>query len=163
MLTEIGEFIVGAHLQLIEKCDFIDYNVRPPGGGLKGLGELDVIALNFDSNTAFLCEVTTHIRGLLYKNNQETVARIKRKHERQKEYADKHLSNFNNHRFMFWSPVVPVGYVTEHLADIEGLEIIINGEYKRRVEQLRMLAKTTTHDARNPFFRMLQIVEHMRG
>ena len=31
MLTDIGEFIVGAHLQLIEECDFIDYNVRPPG------------------------------------------------------------------------------------------------------------------------------------
>ena len=31
-----------------------------------------VIALNFDTNTAYLCEVTTHIRGLLYKNNQET-------------------------------------------------------------------------------------------
>ena len=89
MLTEIGEYIVGAHLQLIEECDFIDYNVRPPGGGLKGLGELDVIALNFDTNTAYLCEVTTHIRGLLYKNNQETVARIKRKHKRQKEYAEK--------------------------------------------------------------------------
>ena len=56
MLTDIGEFIVGAHLQLIEECDFIDYNVRPPGGGLKGLGELDVVGLNFNSNTAYLCE-----------------------------------------------------------------------------------------------------------
>ena len=162
MLTEIGEYIVGAHLQLIEKCDFIDYNVRPPGGGLKGLGELDVIALNFDSNTAFLCEVTTHIRGLLYKNNQETVARIKRKHKRQKEYAGKYLTNFKTHKFMFWSPVVPVGYVTEQLAEIEGLEIVINGEYKRRIEQLMTLAKQTTHPAKNPFFRMLQIMEHMR-
>ncbi len=35
MFTYIGEFIVGAYLQLIEECDFIDYNVRPPGGGLK--------------------------------------------------------------------------------------------------------------------------------
>ena len=52
MLTDVGEFIVGAHLQLIEGCDFIDYNVRHPGGGLKGLGELDVIGLNFRTNTA---------------------------------------------------------------------------------------------------------------
>ena len=56
-----------------------------------------------------------------------------------------------------------MGYLTKHLAEIEGLELIINGEYKRRVEQLRVLAKQTAHDARNPFFRMLQIVEHMRG
>jgi len=39
MLTDIGEFIVGAYLQLIEECDVIDYNVRPPGGGLEGLNE----------------------------------------------------------------------------------------------------------------------------
>ena len=162
MLTDIGEFIVGAHLQLIEECDFVDYNVRPPGGGLKGLSELDVVGLNFDTNTAYLCEVTTHIRGVLYKNNQETVSRIKKKHKRQKEYADKQLANFKNHVFMFWSPVVPVGYITEHLNEIESLEKIINGEYRKRIEQLRLLAKNTTHDSRNPFFRMLQIIEHMR-
>jgi hypothetical protein len=162
MLTDIGEFIVGAYLQLIEECDFIDYNIRPPGGGLKGLGELDVVSLNFNSNTAYLCEVTTHIRGVLYKNNQETISRIKKKHERQKEYAKKYLTNFKNHKFMFWSPVVPVGYITEHLKEIESLESIINGEYKKRIEQLRLLAKNTTHDAKNPFFRMLQIMEHMR-
>lgn len=162
MLTDIGEFIVGAHLQLIQECDFIDYNVRPPGGGLKGLGELDVVGLNFNSNTAYLCEVTTHIRGVLYKNNQETVSRIKKKYERQKDYAKKYLTNFKSHKFMFWSPVVPVGYITEHLEEIEGLELVINGEYKKRIEQLRLLARKTTHDAKNPFFRMLQIIEHMR-
>lgn len=162
MLTDIGEFIVGAHLQLIEECGFIDYNVRPPGGGLKGLEELDVVGLNFNSNTAYLCEVITHIRGVLYRNNQETVSRIKKKHERQREYANKYLTNFKNHEFMFWSPVVPVGYITEHLECIESLELVINGEYKQRIEQLRLLARNTTHDARNPFFRMLQIIEHMR-
>ena len=162
MLTDIGEFIVGAYLQLIEECDFIDYNVRPPGGGLKGLNELDVVGLNFKTNTAYLCEVTTHIQGLLYKNNQETIRRIKKKHERQKEYAKTYLKNFKNHRFMFWSPVVPVGYLTQELQKIKTLELIINGEYKNRIEKLRELAKKITHDTRNPFFRMLQILEHMR-
>ena len=65
MLTDVGEYFVGAYLQLGEGCDFVDYNVRPPGGGLKGLEELDVVGLNFKTRTAFLCEVTTHIRGLL--------------------------------------------------------------------------------------------------
>jgi len=162
MLTDIGEYIVGAYLKLIEECDFIDYNVRPPVGGLEGLEELDVIGLNFKSSTAYLCEVTTHIRGLLYKNNQESVKRIKKKYERQKNYADQYLTNFENKKFMFWSPVVPVGFITEKLKEVEGLELIINGEYKSRIEKLRMLARNTTHDARNPFFRMLQIMEHMR-
>lgn len=162
MITDIGEYIVGGCLQLLEKCDFVDYNVRVPGGGLDGLGELDVVGLNFKTQTAFICEVTTHIRGLLYKNNNETVTRIIKKHERQKSYASKYLSNFENTRFQFWSPVVPVGYITSNLASVPSLELIINGEYKKRITELRSLAAETTHDARNPVFRMLQIFEHLR-
>jgi hypothetical protein len=162
MLTDIGEFIVGAHLQLTEGCDVLDYNVRTPGGGIEGLNELDVIGLNFKTNTAYLCEVTTHIRGVLYKNNQETVRRIKKKHANQIAYSKKYLEHFENHRYMFWSPVVPVGYVTKHLAEIDTLESVINGKYKQCIDDLRKLAKETTYDARNPFFRMLQIIEHMR-
>jgi hypothetical protein len=162
MLTDVGEYVVGACLQLIEHCDFVDYNVRPPGGGLEGLGELDVVGLNFKTQSAYLCEVTTHIRGLLYVNNQETVARVAAKLERQKAYAHKYLRNFRNRRFQFWSPVVPFGYLTTNLAQIPGLELIINGEYKKRVKKLRELAKEETYDARNPVFRMLQILEHLR-
>ncbi|MFQ5581627.1 MAG: hypothetical protein ACE5F3_03245 [Mariprofundaceae bacterium] len=162
MLTDIGEYIVGAYLQVKEECDFIDYNVRPPGGGLKGLGELDVIGLNFKTDTAFLCEVTTHIRGVLYKNNEVTVDRIEKKFLRQKDYAFEYLDNFSNKRFMFWSPVVPVGYITSELDKIDGLELVINGTYKRCVKELITEAGKTTHDLRNPFFRMLQILEHMR-
>ena len=40
-------YIVGAYLKLIEGCDVIDYNVRPPGGGMAGLSELDVVGLDF--------------------------------------------------------------------------------------------------------------------
>jgi len=162
LLTDVGEFLVGAHLQLGEDCDVVDYNVRPPGGGLEGLGELDVVGFNFKTDTAFLCEVTTHIRGLLYKNNQETVARIQRKHMRQQQYAEEYLDNFNSIRYQFWSPVVPKGYVTEELAKVDSLELIINGEYKKRVLALQDLAKKETHDARNPVFRVLQILGHLR-
>jgi hypothetical protein len=64
MKTEIGEYIVGVYLKLIKKCDFIEYNARPSGGGLVGLNELDVIGFDFKSKTVYLCEVTTHISGL---------------------------------------------------------------------------------------------------
>ncbi len=162
MLTEIGEYIVGAYLKLKLDCDFVDYNVRPPGGGLRGLEELDVLGLDLEKNIAYLCEVTTHIRGLLYKDNKTTVERIRKKHKRQKWYAQKYLSHFDKVRYMFWSPRVPKGYVTENLAKIRELELVVNGEYKERIEELRHLAKSTTHDARNPFFRMLQIMEHLQ-
>jgi hypothetical protein len=33
--TDIGEYAVGAYLKIIKKCDFVDYNVRSPGGGLE--------------------------------------------------------------------------------------------------------------------------------
>lgn len=162
MKPEIGELVVGAYLKLCLDCTFVDYNVRPPGGGLEGLGELDVVGLNPDSGDAYLCEVTTHIRGLLYRSNQESVARLRKKHKRQRKYAAKHLKAFGNIRFMFWSPVVPVGYLTRELAKISGLELVINGEYKRRVGELRELASRTAHDAGNDFFRTLQILERLR-
>lgn len=162
MLTDIGEYLVGAYLQLVEECDFVDYNVRPPGGGIEGLEELDVIGLQFKSRTAFLCEVTTHICGLLYKNNRETVLRIAKKYKRQKTYAKKYLGTFEELRFQFWSPVVPRGYLTENLAKIRGLELVINGEYKSRVAELSDLAARQTQDARNPVFRILQILGHLK-
>lgn len=162
MLTDVGEYLVGAYLQLIEQCDFVDYNVRPPGGGLEGLSELDVVGLNFKTQSVYLCEVTTHIRGLLYVSNEETVARVAAKNKRQKAYAAKYLLNFKNQHFQFWSPVVPVGYLTTNLEQISGLEMIINGEYKKRIEKLQELAKSETYDARNPVFRVIQILEHLR-
>jgi len=160
--TDIGEYIVGAYLKIVEECDFIDYNVRPPGGGLKGLNELDVVGLDFKNETAYLCEVTTHIRGVLYKDNKTTIEKIKKKYMRQKEYANKYLQGFLKRHFMFWSPVVPKGYITKELEKIDGLELVINKKYAQCIDELRIKAKELTNDVGNPFFRMLQILEHLR-
>jgi len=161
--TDIGEYIVGAYLKIIEECGFIDYNVRPPGGGLKGLNELDVVGLDFKNKIAYLCEVTTHITGLLYKDNKTTIEKIKKKYKRQKEYANKYLSDFPKRYFMFWSPVVPKGYVTKELEKIDGLELVINKKYAQCIDELRLKAKELTNDVGNPFFRILQILEHLRS
>lgn len=160
--TDVGEYIVGAYLKIINGCDFVDYNVRQPGGGLKGLNELDVVGLHFQSRTAYLCEVTTHIRRLLYKDNRTTVERIKKKHLFQISYASKHLKDFPNRYYMFWSPVVPKGYITEHLSKVVSLELIINQKYTQCVDELRQRAKTITCDVGNPFFRILQILENLK-
>lgn len=163
MKTDIGEYIVGAYLKLIEKCDVIDYNVRPTGGGIKGLGELDVIGMNFKTDTVFVCEVTTHLNGLLYGNgNGGTVKKIQDKHLRQKAYAEEFLTGFKNKRFMFWSPRVPKGAITNEISQLPDLELIINDEYSKKVDELRALARTTTSDCGNVFFRTLQILEHLR-
>lgn len=163
MTAEMGEYFVGAYLKLIEKCDFVDHNVRPPGGGLAGLDELDVIGLRFKDRTAYLCEVTTHIKGLNYGGNPETLARVKKKFLKLKEYARTYLApRFKHHKFMFWSPVVPVGYLTKGLAEIDGLELVINGVYKRRAHLLMDIASREKQDTGNPVFRVLQILGALR-
>jgi hypothetical protein len=162
MATDIGEYIVGAYLKIIVGCDVIDYNVRVPGGGLEGLNELDVIGLNFKEQIAYICEVTTHLRGTLYQDNLRTVERIRKKHERQRSYAEKYLTLFPTRHYMFWSPYVPEGYITNELGKITGLDLIINKIYTARIEELRNQARHSTHDTGNLFFRILQILEHLR-
>ena len=161
--TSIGEYIVGAHLKLIQNCDFVDYNVSAPGGGLEGLNEMDVLGLDMSEKVAYLCEVATHIRGLDYGGNEPTVEKIRKKHESQRRYAENHLTHFDDFEYMFWSPYVPIGYMTENLSKIEGLKLVINEDYSNQLKELSQLANETTHNTRNPVFRMLQIMEHTRS
>jgi len=104
MKTEMGEYIVGACFKLLKDCDFVDYNVRRPGGGLAGLNEIDVVGLDFKSKTAYLCEVTTHLEGLLYGSSaQSTVERINKKYQKLQKYAADYLSDFPNRHFSIWN------------------------------------------------------------
>lgn len=163
-MTEIGEYLVGAYLKVIANCDFVDYNARPPGGGLKGLEEFDIVGFDFREDVVFLCEVTTHIRGVLYGDGaDDTVKRIASKYKRQQKYYDDTLKdNFKRVHYMFWSPVVPIGKVTSELSKIKGLELVINEEYTKRVDELRKKSVELTNDVGNPAFRLLQILSHMR-
>jgi len=162
MQAEIGEYIVGAYLKIIKEVDYVDYNVRPPKGGLEGLAELDVVGLDIKTKTAYLCEVTTHILGLRYGDYEATYQRLLEKHQRQQMYANKYLKDFILIKYMFWSPIVPEGDLTDKLKSIEGLELIINDEYTKRIDELKKAAKDITQDTGNPFFRTLQILERLK-
>src|SRR5690349_1924403 len=163
MATEMGEFLVGAYLRLELKCGVVDYNARSPGGGLQGLGELDVIGFDFDAGAAYLCEVTTHLEGLLIgRGALATFDKIVKKHERQKSYAAEHLRRFRRIRYMFWSPVVARG-LAARLGQLDGLELMINGSYKTAIDKLRKHARRSTSTTSNPAFRVLQILEHLRS
>lgn len=159
--TDIGEYLVGAYLNVVEECDFVDYNVHPWGGKMKGLGEFDVIGLSFQENTIFICEVTTHIRGLNYGDYDKTVKRISEKFDRQKEYAKYWKKEFPNNRIMFWSPRVSSGLV-DLLRKIKGLELIMNKDYTEKIVKLQKKAREWSHDMNNPAFRLLQIMEHTK-
>jgi hypothetical protein len=162
MKTEAGELIVGAYLKVIWNCDVVTYNSRPPGGGLRGLEEIDVIGLQFQSKTAYLCEVTTHLNGLDYGGNPQTVERVIQKFQRLRAYAEDILSDFPNRHLMFWSPVVPQGYIIDNLRKVNGLELIINQDYTRCIDELREKARSRTNDENNDSFRLLQLLEHLR-
>ncbi len=166
MNTEMGEYVVGACLQLKFGCDFISYNVRPRESGLAGLAEIDVVGLNFVQHIAYLCEVTTHLGGLLYGSSYDYSAKkIGEKYARLQIYAKKNLDEYPTIKYMFWCPRVPRGRLTSLLDKIEekGLELVINDNYKENVEYLRSEARKTTRDIGNPFFRALQILEHLHA
>lgn len=163
MKTEIGEYVVGAYLRLIEECEAIEYNVIPPGGGIEGMGDLDVIGYRFKDNSVFICEVKTHLDGLCIGNScSDAVNKVKDQHKRQKQYVSKYLYMFKNPHFMFWSPIVPKGKITEGLNEISGLELIINEDYTKKVDILMEAANKTISDIGNPFFRTLQLLQKLR-
>ncbi len=64
---------------------------------------------------------------------------------------------------MYWSPVVPSGNLTQKLARIERLELILNDDFSKRIAELRKKAQKATHFDENPSFRLLQILAHLRN
>ncbi len=162
MNAKMGEYPVGAYLEVVEGCEFVDFNVRPPGGGMQSLAELDVVGFDFQSRRAYLCEVVTHILGLGYGNYDNSVSTIVKKFKRQEQYARERLAYFNEKKYMLWSPVVPKGLAAK-LRQIEGLELVINEDYADRMDKLREEAARITSNLGNPAFRVLQILEHMRS
>src|SRR5262245_13331448 len=125
MGTDIGELVAGAYLECIEQCDIVHYNYRPPGTGLKGMAEIDVLGLHFERQTVLMCEVATHLRGLNYgSGNAVTVQKIRDKLDRNMNCARYFESTFPIVRHMLWSPNVPTGALTKQLADL-GMELVI--------------------------------------
>ena len=161
MATEMGEYLAGAHLKLVLECDVVDYNVRPPGGGVQGL-EIDVVGFNLREKIAYLCEVATHVKGLNYgSGNHDSIKRIQAKFDKQQPYAQTFLPGFTC-TFMLWSPNVPKGYLEHRFEEIDGLEVVANRGYRIAVEELKKKARQETHPTENPAFRLLQILAAMR-
>ncbi|MDP3770241.1 MAG: hypothetical protein Q8R40_04890 [bacterium] len=164
MKTEIGEYIVGAWLKIVQKCDFVSYNVRPPTDGREALGELDVIGLDLRNKKVFICEVVTHIHGLGYYDLKTTLKKIEEKFLRQQNYAKKFLPEDFEKHYMLWSPIVTPQYEKAIKALLENtdLKLIINSEYSKKVDQIQVTIKGNKKDFGNPFVRVLQILEVLK-
>lgn len=169
MTEEIGESLVGSYLRHIKGCEIVTYNQRLSKKPSE-MGETDVLAIDVERPAVYLCEVVTHIRGMLYGSGTEaTLARVRGKFQRLTEYGRR---AFPSHErvYMLWSPYVPMGRITAGLqqlanrlaADGDTLELQINQDYSRRVDELRERARTDSKNYGEPFFRALQILEHLR-
>lgn len=161
-MTEMGEYLVGSYLKLVLHCDFVIYNQR-----IERQREIDVIGLDTEKNVAYLCEVATHLEGLNYgKSNEHTIQTIFQKISVFREYALKNLPKMKT-ICMLWSPYVPVGYLTDNLEKMQKqfdfrVELIINEKYSSKVDELKEKAKKETRKTGEPFYRALQILEHLR-
>ncbi|MEF3279493.1 MAG: hypothetical protein K6357_00790 [Elusimicrobiota bacterium] len=170
MLPEMGEYLVRAYLEHCKGCKIVCYNVKTG----KGQGEIDVMGFNFPEKTIFICEVATHLDGILYgKTLDTTVEKILSKFENMKTYVEENINKnkcFNKVHYMFWAPKVSgntlkaleekISEFKKTLNSEEELKLVINDEYTKCFHELKEKAKKSTTDTGNPAFRMLQIEQH---
>lgn len=161
---DIGESLVGSYFKYVLGCKIVVYNCH-----LDSNGELDVVALDPDGKKIYLCEVATHLRGLLYgDSNAATVARVSHKIKRAAAFA---AANFPDREpvFMLWAPAVSRGLVQDLLrlqADPGtqriNLKFVFNHDYTACIRRLRDIARQNIKTTDEPAFRLLQILEHLR-
>lgn len=173
-MQNLGEEIAGEYLKVIKGCEFIEYNLYTPDIQ----GEVDVVGIDIDNKRLYVCEVATHlITGLQYNKGgaPDNISRFLKKFRKNIPYANKYFSDYEKH-FMLWSPVVKnsgpraknnqlndVIEVKEALNKEFGcnLELIINHEYKKCLDELREHARKETKELKSPVLRMMQIEEKL--
>ncbi|ERG92787.1 MAG: hypothetical protein J07HQW1_02835 [Haloquadratum walsbyi J07HQW1] len=184
--TQIGEVIVGAYLRVINDCELVSYNQRSKEAGRQM--ELDVLGVKSTNGkqTVYACGVVTHIRGSLYSGSpdeegwwskygntsyQHSLECIFHKFEEDYDLVTSVFDDAEEYKFHFWSPYVSEGHLTDGLEEMtqqfendydESIELIINGEYTKRVRELRERASENKNGYDELAFRFFQILEHMR-
>ncbi|MBP2018821.1 Holliday junction resolvase-like predicted endonuclease [Symbiobacterium terraclitae] len=163
---EMGESLVSAYFKYVQNIRIVARNVPFH----QGQGEIDLIAIDPASHRVILCEVTTHIDGMLYgAGYDDTRDKVRDKLLRARDYAEAQFPGWK-HEFQQWAPVVRPAMATR-LAELEhelfqfhgmNVSMVINGRYAERVDELRRLAAQTLSATDEPAFRVLQILEHLR-
>ncbi len=163
---DIGESLVGAYLRYVEECDFVVYGTQT-----EAQGEIDVVGFQLEARKVWLCEVATHLDGLLYggSGNAGTLAKVRQKVERSILFAERMFPD-QERRFEWWSPragpALLHGFeeIEEELSsETTELGFIVNERYTNRVGRLVELSRAGTKATPESFFRALQILTHLRG
>lgn len=165
-----GEMLVGAYLKLVEECELVAYGQHSPIAGDQM--ELDVVGFQPEGDQRIIaCEVATHLGGLGYGTAEQNRERVAKKVRNADAYVERAFPSAASVRYEFWSPVVQpksagkLAEVAETFAAETGreLELVVNGTYRERVDELRALAGETQAQHGELAFRFLQILEHLRG
>lgn len=160
-MAEAAELLVGAYLKMVERCDVVGYNIRPPGGD-GGLHEIDVVGFRFSTRTAFLCEVATSVSGLASgKSANEAFEQLKCKVGLLWNYTNHTLNDFAEKKLMLWAPNVPNGPLLTKIKTLNDIEFVVNEAFTQRIQELRCVARDISSDEGNTAFRILQILEHL--
>ena len=167
---DIGESIVGAYMRYIRECEVVVYNtfLRTQQG------EIDVVALKTgEPRKVWLCEVTTHIGGMLYPatgGTDGTVSKLRDKLTRAHDFATVTFPKDSLH-FEIWSPRVARGKLTTAFDLLEkeaagldmDLKFVINDDYTAKMRELLAHSKQNSSATSEPAYRMLQVLTHLRG
>lgn len=167
MAEDVGESLVGSYLRYVEGCEFVLFNTYLPGIQ----GELDVIGIRLgEPRDVYFAEVTTHLDGMTYGGNAQTVAKIKSKLVRAQDFARDRFPD-DHHHFSVWSPRVAVGSVTHAFDELvrefndrgDDLSFVINVEYGDRIQRLIDVARANKRATSDPAFRLLQVLSRVRS
>lgn len=174
MSLNVGEELVAAYLEHIKGCNFIQQNLYTPDVQ----GEIDVVGINLDSKTIFVCEVAIHlVTGLQYTkdNRPNNVNKLTEKYSRDIEYANKYFPDYQK-QFMLWTPIIRIPKPTaknNQLRDIEQiranilstynveLDCIFNHRFLECLREMRQYANRETKNLNSPILRYLQIEEYL--
>jgi hypothetical protein len=167
---DIGESLVGAYLRHIVGCEVVTYN----SFFADRQGEVDVvgIATGAPPRTIWLCEVTTHIGGMLIRARGKRGADVvlREKLDRLRAFSEATFPG-DDYRYEWWSPRVAVGKLTEVMTEIEqeweaagrDLRFVINDAYTERIRELVGHARSNSSATNEPAYRMLQVLTRLRG
>lgn len=167
---DIGESIAGAYMRYIRECEVVVYNtfLRDQQG------EIDVVALKTGSpREVWLCEVTTHIGGMLYVGSEGgdgTISKLRDKLSRARAFAEVAFPGDHLH-FEIWSPRVAKGKLTDAFdalkaeANSQGIDLgfVVNEDYTEKIRELADHAGKNPSATSEPAYRMLQVLTHLRG
>ena len=169
-MPEAGELFVGAYLRIVRDCPIVQYNARDHRQGSQS--EVDVLGLDYAAKQLYVCEVVTHLAGALYsgKTSDETVSRIEKKFRRHRAWVARSFAEFPSPTFMLWSPYVAVGAKTTAFEEMSKawpgpgrFECWINAAYADAMKELIRLAAGEEKQRGEEFYRVLQLLTHLRG